>query len=477
MSSNSITVPEIQPLPQNQETEKTILASLIYDNALIPQAASLLTAEDFYSTDNQRLFQAVLSLHRQDLVVDICTLAAHGINSGYLAELSEHESTANLKHHVDSLKSAAFRRKAINAMAVASQKLCDPDASFTDAVNELTDAIKLPDVDFQERIYIPTFDNCPEQSQPLIELSNVKILTRGNISMFTACAGAGKSSVLEAACAAAIASFNDNLGLSLNVTTLLYIDSERSEYDHHQSWQRFLKRAGVDNPAGCRWENIRAIDNIQDRRAYLWSRLDCDNPPELVLIDGIGDFVLNPNDSEECVSLVSRLCSITHKKNIGVLVTLHNNPAMNSEKARGILGSELWRKSEAVLIIEKLADGTRKLTTDYSLGKNRSGSDTISSFFKWDDEKKMHVTCQPPAEAKGKTSCEREKILELLKTRPQWSYAELWPAISELTGRSERTSKSRITELLNLNKIVKNNDGTYSGADKNKSQSPDYYHE
>jgi hypothetical protein len=136
---------EIQPLPQNQETEKTILASLIYDNSLIPQAASLLTAENFYTTNNQRLFYAILDLHKQGLAVDVVTLASHGVDSGYLAELSEHESTVNLKHHADSLKSAAFRRQAITAMAVASQKLYDPDASFTETVNGLADAIKLPE--------------------------------------------------------------------------------------------------------------------------------------------------------------------------------------------------------------------------------------------------------------------------------------------------------------------------------------------
>jgi hypothetical protein len=127
-----------------------------------------------------------------------------------------------------------------------------------------------------------------------------------------------------------------------------------------------------------------------------------------------GDFVLNPNNTKKCVPLISRLRSITHRKNIGVLVTLHNNPAMNSEKARGVLDPELWRKSEAVLIIEKLADGTRKLTTDYALGKNRSVSDTISSYFKWDDEQKMHVSCQPPVESKGKHLVNEKSFLNFL---------------------------------------------------------------
>ena len=73
-------------------------------------------------------------------------------------------------------------------------------------------------------------------------------------------------------------------------------------------------------------------------------------------------------------------------RGIGVMGSLHNNPAMNSDKARGVLGSELWRKAESVLMIEKMpGDDVRRLTTDYALGKNRGGSDAISSYFKWDD--------------------------------------------------------------------------------------------
>jgi hypothetical protein len=263
-------------------------------------------------------------------------------------------------------------------------------------------------IDFEDRVFIPTWENRPADVQPLVELSNVRILTRGNLAMITACAGAGKSSVLEAACSSVLSPMNDSLGLTVNATSLLYIDTERSKRDHHDSWARFLRRAGIGEgatiPAGVKWENVKAIENLQDRLQYLWSRLDAENVPEIVLLDGIGDLVADPNDSDECTTLVYRLGAVADVRNIGIMVSLHNNPAMNSEKARGVLGSELWRKAESVLIIEKTpGDDVRRLTTDYSLGKNRGGSDAISSYFHWDHETKMHVSCAAPAEAKGKT--------------------------------------------------------------------------
>jgi hypothetical protein len=275
---------------------------------------------------------------------------------------------------------------------------------------------------------------------------------------------------------------NDSLGLTVSAKNLLYIDTERSKRDHHDSWTRFLRRAGICEgatiPAGVQWQNIKAIENLETRLQYLWSRVDAGNVPEIVLLDGIGDLVADPNDSDECTALVYRLGAVADLRNIGIMVSLHNNPAMNSEKARGILGSELWRKCESVLIIEKTpGDDIRRLTTDYSLGKNRGGSDSLSSYFKWDAEQGLHVSCAAPAEAKGKTVCEREKIVELVGRRPAWSYTELRAAIMDLTGKKSRAAEDRIKDLAALEKIVKGDGGTYSLAGKERPKVPDYIHD
>jgi len=178
----------------------------------------------------------------------------------------------------------------------------------------------------------------------------------------------------------------DTLGLTVNAKNLLYIDTERSKGDNNHSWQRFLRRSGIEHggaaPATVRWENIKALEALKDRLSYLWSRIDAENAPELVFIDGIGDFVSDPNASDECTALVYHLGAVADIRNIAIMVSLHTNPL--NPKARGVLGSELWRKCESVLIIEKtIGDDIRRLTTDFTLGKNRSGDDALSSYFRW----------------------------------------------------------------------------------------------
>jgi hypothetical protein len=89
----------------------------------------------------------------------------------------------------------------------------------------------------------------------------------------------------------------------------------------------------------------------------------------------------------------------------------------------------------------------------------------------------MHVSCAAPAEAKGKTVVIRDKILELVGTRGEWSYNEMKTAIMENTGIAERTAKYKMTDLIMLKKIIKNDNSTYSLADKKRPESPAYIHE
>jgi hypothetical protein len=298
-------------------------------------------------------------------------------------------------------------------------------------------------------------------------LSNVKILSRGNISMITAGAGVGKSSLLEAGCTSIIQPMGgDTLGLRFNTKNCLYIDTERSLFDTHISWQRCMKRGGVQKydtiPESIKWENIRAIESLEDRLKYLIAKISDDNTPELIIIDGIGDFVADPNNSNECTTLISKLCSIVHNRNIGILLTLHNNPAINDQKACGVLGSELWRKCESSLIIKKLGSGVRMITTNYLLGKNRSGSDTVQSTFKWSDEEKMFVSCSAPVKeaTKGKTFKNRELVLEKMG-EINWAYNNLVKMIVRDCGMADSTAKRTVKDLTTAGCIEKMDNGLY----------------
>lgn len=274
----------------------------------------------------------------------------------------------------------------------------------------------------ESKVFIPTWDNQPANEVPLLTLNRVPILSRGNISMITAFAGSGKSSIVEAACASLLKPDSDTLGLKFETTLrVVMIDTERSHSDTHRAWRRLMRRSGIEHgepvPESIEWYNIRGVQTIKERLKHLEEIIS--TAPDVIIIDGIGDYLLDPNDSEECVKLVNALCAFVHNNSAGILLTLHTNPGVNTTKARGVIGSELWRKCQFVGIIQKLDDGVRCLTSEYDLGKNRSGSDTLTVSFKWDDNLKMHVTVPTP-EAKKKVDKDKacERVFEYLQTAP-----------------------------------------------------------
>jgi hypothetical protein len=319
----------------------------------------------------------------------------------------------------------------------------------------------------ESEIFIPGWENQPPEENPLVSLNGIPILTRGNISMITAYAGSGKSSLMEAVCASAVYQMADTLGLStVENIKICFIDTERSTSDSHNAWRRFMRRCEIEVggqiPGNVTWLNIRGMDTIEKRMTHL--RTIINGSYDLIIIDGVGDYCKDVNNPDECIPLINELCAAVHNHQFGILLTLHTNPGgPMAVKARGVLGSELWRKSQFVGIIEKVDEGVRKLTTEYALGKNRSGSDQLSSFFKWDDITKMHVTCHNPAQSTkrpGRTEMRMATVLEKMELNA-FTSTDLTIMIMEECEVKERQATNIIKALIENGRIIKNDTGYY----------------
>jgi len=78
--------------------------------------------------------------------------------------------------------------------------------------------------------------------------------------------------------------------------------------------------------------------------------------PQMVLIDGSSDLIENTNDETSSFAMVQNLMRIASVERCHVCNVVHTNP--NSEKTRGHFGSELQRKSETVMFVQKDGDTT-----------------------------------------------------------------------------------------------------------------------
>lgn len=341
--------------------------------------------------------------------------------------------------------------------------------AFTGDETSTIESKSIPEtpVDFNRNVFIPTWENKPEEVKPIIIYNGAPILTFQNTTGIIAPPGMGKSSLCEAVAASYLNPSVDALGfaVSRDFEGILLIDNERTVHDVWNSFYRMSKRAQIR--PGQQVEDVtiaglRAIPRLNERLKTIEYLLE-QRPYSLLILDGAGDLVTDSNDLLQAIECRIWLREITVKYNLSILTTIH--PNSNSNKPRGHIGSEVHRECECVLLAKKIGD-TRVLTTDFEFGKNRNHSH-ISGGFRWSDEQKMFISAdvESIAEVLEQDKNERKRreaeriSLKVLAPPAALSYTDLVAAIVESENCAEVTAKRRIKEMKNFNFIKTHTDG------------------
>jgi replicative DNA helicase len=113
--------------PQNLEAERSILASLMLDGQSIEKAMEILNCDDFYTLVHQKIFDAMIALHKRNEPIDLITLTNYLEKDGtldsiggfmYLSELiSEVPTAVNVEYHSKIVKEKSVHRNLIKAAA------------------------------------------------------------------------------------------------------------------------------------------------------------------------------------------------------------------------------------------------------------------------------------------------------------------------------------------------------------------------
>lgn len=188
---------------------------------------------------------------------------------------------------------------------------------------------------------------------------------------------------------------------------LIHFDTEQSQYDWQQVLKTALRRAKLEKPP--KWLLSYNLTGLQaDECRHLLEHAMRTAKKKFggifaVMIDGIADFVIDPNNPEECFPLVTKLHGLAIEYQTAIVNVIHMNPG-SDVKARGHLGSQLERKSESNLTLEKDEDGITRLWATRQRGKMIAKEDAPA--FEWSDSAKMHVLVESrraiPSERRGK---------------------------------------------------------------------------
>ena len=250
----------------------------------------------------------------------------------------------------------------------------------------------------------------PPEPEALFTISGAKIATAGNIVVVQAQSKAGKSAFLGAMLAAAMhpeASEEMTLGIrsaGAGGRALIHFDTEQSRYDHFALVERSLTRSVLDIvPHFLRSYCVTDV-GLEERLRMLRAEMERAGEVFAVFLDGVADFVHDPNDPAEAFAFVAELHRMAIQYNCAFICVLHENPGALSGKTRGHLGSQLERKAETNLRMEKGSDDVTCVWTDRA--RHCSIPKTRGLRFAWSDTAGMHVPAESANDARAKTAAD-----------------------------------------------------------------------
>ena len=300
----------------------------------------------------------------------------------------------------------------------------------------------------------------PPPLRPIYSLAGTCICTPGNLTSFTGAAKNGKSATIGAAVASALPHTEgaDLLGFTSSNpdhAALLWLDSEQSPDDFWHCVYRAVRRAGLQKPPA--WLHAYSLTGLGHKRAWeavqaaMNAASDKHDGLHSILIDGFADMVADVNDPAESNDFVAELHDMAIRFDCPILGVIHFNPG--SEKSRGHLGSQIERKAETNLALEKDSDETTVL---YSTKNRRAGiPKNLGPRFAFSTEAGMHVTVESRQSARDAEK--REALVSLAQDvfgdHPAMRYSDLKTTVMTVTRLKERQAERKIGEMKRLTVI------------------------
>ena len=315
----------------------------------------------------------------------------------------------------------------------------------------------------------------PPPAVPVFTLAGIVICTPGNLTAITAQAKVGKSSLVTAMMAATmvIDDARDTLGAAGYNTkgkAVVYVDTEQAKDDFWWSVDRAKARAGLEQrPDWLKAYTLTTFNALDQRKALIVAMANLAAQFDgiyAVIIDGVADLVLDVNDAAECNALVADLQNLAIRYDCPIICVIHKNPG--SDKTRGHLGSQIERKAETNLTLEKDGD----VTVVWSSKQRRAPiPKETGPRFRWSEEHKMHVSVKP--DGTGLTQKQQKAVIdyvqlasEVFATRPTMTWSELFAALQEARRKPNSAPGDKTVErwikLMRQQNVIQVFQGNYT---------------
>lgn len=205
--------------PNNQEAERIVIGSVLFDNSAFNKIEGFLSKEDFYNKNNKIVFEVISEMLNKELFVDLVTLSDYMEKTGSLAtiggpaylmglmENSPPTATAII-HYADILKEKSNQRKVImHTQNIIDQwetiKPLELFSGFEDLMAKISEGKREKEIFYPEELKEEIKEIIEEGgilsglSMPWGNLSKLVRLRKGLFSVVTGSPGSGKSCFVD----------------------------------------------------------------------------------------------------------------------------------------------------------------------------------------------------------------------------------------------------------------------------------------
>lgn len=317
-----------------------------------------------------------------------------------------------------------------------------------------------PEVVLQKYAYLRIDDRVEmEEPEAIITISGETVATAGNLVTISGPSKQGKSAAGSVIIAGSITclQYDGFEGLEVkqnrNKHAVLHIDTEQSKFKHYKNLLTIKRRTSLSMlPDFLLSYNARQLDLSEyekTTREIFEAAFRKYGGIHLALIDGIADYIADPNDQLTSIAIVKFFEQLSIEFNTSIICIVHVNP--NSDKERGHLGSQLQRKSESVISIKKDEQGDISFIEPKYL-RNAGNSDLAVIQFKYDKEKGYHVY-YGEKETEKQSDKDRARIEDISKVatavfgQDSLDYGEAIQKIMVYRNKKERVAKDIFKEM------------------------------
>lgn len=472
VKSPSDAPPDLRPLPHAVGLEKSVLSSLLKEpQAFFPGCVEHgISVDSFYLPGHAVLFSEMERRHRQGEELELTSFTQSLLDRGALeavggpAELTgiytyDTMGGRHFPRHAKLLRDKEVQRGMIRLFRNGIEEIYGEPEVTDGHLSRVAESLaglasaRPGNLTLRERarqlFYRP--DVRPEREEICLLLGDIPVAARGNITVIQGKSKVGKSAVVSAVMGAALAPASARPGDCLAFRwqgggeggepgVILHLDTEQSPGDWHGLVTRSLVRAGLvgrEQEAMARLVSLPLVSFTRAERLLVLRDLlegfhRQGRTVDLIVIDGIADLCISPNDEAEGLELVSRILSLAHEYRAAITTIIHENPSTEAAKTRGHLGSELNRKAFANLRIDK--DTSTGISVIYGTDMRKRDIPHAHGFcFGWDDRAGMHVHKGRNAAMKA-AEREREAVA---KAREFWEDIYNWADEAGMPNRKD----------------------------------------